>query len=92
MQSMFYDTEESIRELLAMGFEMPVHFVAMGTDGSIFAGTVHSQAGNGFDCRITIPPNPRGLAAPVNIMYVDCRGEAALVVLRPATESSPATG
>jgi hypothetical protein len=84
MQSLIYNSASSIRQLLDGGFHLPIHFAAVGTNGAVFAGTyVSSPDGHGLDCRITIPTtDPNGLTAPVNIMYVDARGESAVVVLR----------
>lgn len=87
MESLIYDSNASLRQLLDTGFEMPIHFAAVDTNGSVVAGTYRraSRRGHGFDCRITVQNvSPEGLTAPVNIMYVDRRGEAALVVLRPS--------
>jgi len=86
MESLIYDSNASLRQLLDTGFQMPIHFAAVGTNGSVVAGTYRrASRGKGFDCRITAQNlSPEGLTAPVNIMYVDRRGEAALVVLRPS--------
>ena len=84
MESLIYDSGASVQQLLDTGFEMPIHFAAVGTNGYVIAGTFQfSPDGQGFDCQITVQTSkPEGLTAPVNIMYVDCKGEAALVVLR----------
>jgi hypothetical protein len=84
MESLIYDSSASVQQLLDGGFEMPIHFAAVGTNGSVVAGTYRSSPnGRGFDCRITVEAaKPEGLTAPINIMYVDRKGEAALVVLR----------
>ena len=89
---MIYDSEASIRQLLDSGFEIPIHFAAVGTNGSVFAGTFQwSPASVGLDCMVTVQPSaPEGLTAPVNIMYVDRNGKAALVVLRPVNEEPSA--
>jgi hypothetical protein len=86
MESIIYDSAASVEQLLHKGFEMPIHFAAVGTNGSVVAGTFSSSlSGDDFDCQITIQPAAaEGLTAPVNIMYVDRKGEAALVVLRPS--------
>jgi len=85
MESVIYDSGASIRQLLNRGFKMPIHFAAVGANGAVAAGTFQfSPDGQGFDCQITVQNSEaEGLTAPVNIMYVDRRGEAALVVLRP---------
>ena len=84
MESLIYDSRASVQQLLDGGFEMPIHFAAVGTNGSVVAGTYRSSPnGRGFDCRITVQTSkPEGLTAPVNIMYVDRKGESAVVVLR----------
>ena len=63
---------------------MPIHFAAVGANGAAVTGTYRLLSGNsGFECQITAQtPDPEGMIAPVNIMYVDSKGEAALVVLR----------
>ena len=60
-------------------------FAAVGTNGAVVAGTYQpANHGRSFKCQITVQTTkPEGLTAPVNVMYVDRRGEAALVVLRP---------
>jgi hypothetical protein len=86
MRSLIYDSAGSIRQLLDSGFEMPIHFAAVGTNGAVVAGTYRAAShGRSFTCQITVETTcPEGLTAPVNVMYVDCRGVAALVVLRPS--------
>jgi hypothetical protein len=86
MRSLIYDSGKSIEHLLASGFELPIHFAAVGTNGAVVAGTFCAAAhGRLFECRITMQTmEPDGLTAPVNVMYVDRRGEAALVVVRPS--------
>ncbi|HEY3836524.1 MAG TPA: hypothetical protein VGL72_08130 [Bryobacteraceae bacterium] len=88
MKSMIYDTRSSVQQLLDRGFEMPIHFVAVGTNGSVVGGTYRRKPdGDDLDCEITIPStSAAGLTAPVNIMYVDRRGESAVVVLRKSPE------
>ena len=86
MESLIYDSGASVQELLDRGFEMPIHFAAVGTNGSVVAGTFQFSPDNqALDCQITVQKSkPEGLTAPVNIMYVDRKGESALVVLRPS--------
>jgi hypothetical protein len=93
MESVVYDSGASIRQLLDAGFEMPIHFAAVGANGSVVAGTYRaSPQGRGCDCQITVQPlKPEGLTSPVNIMYVDRRGEAALVVLRQSQDTPAQT-
>jgi hypothetical protein len=92
MKPLVYNSESSIQQLLDRGFEMPIHFAAVGVNGCVVAGTYRtSPQGGGFECEITISASdPNGLTAPVNIMYVDQRGESAIVVLRN-TAGEPTT-
>jgi hypothetical protein len=84
MGSLIYDSGASIKQLLDRGFEMPIHFAAVGTNGSVVAGTYRAlSADPGFYCEITAQTlGMEGMTAPVNIMYVDSKGESAHVVLR----------
>ena len=84
MGSVIYDSRDSIQQLLNHGFELPIHFAALGTNGSVVAGTYSSSGRGGFglDCQITVRTEGQDLTSPVNIMYVDRRGESALIVLR----------
>jgi hypothetical protein len=93
MGSVIYDSAASVQQLLDRGFEIPIYFAALGTNGSVFAGTfLPSPDGHGLDCQITIQPDSdEGLTAPVNIMYVDRKGEAAMFVLRPSADESAPT-
>ena len=87
MASVIYESVASIEQLLHRGFRMPIHFAAIGVDGSVVAGTyVNSSTGPGFDCRFTAQSSESNeLAAPINIMFVDSTGESALVVIRETT-------
>jgi hypothetical protein len=86
MESLIYDSGASVQELLAKGFEMPIHFAAVGTNGAVVAGTFRLLPGSReLNCQITVEMSkPEGLTGPVSIMYVDRKGESALVVLRPS--------
>ena len=88
MHTIIYDSKNSVRQLLDSGFEMPIHFAAVGTNGAVVAGTYRAAPhGRSFECQITVQTmKPEGLTAPVNVMYVDRRGKAALIVLRPTHE------
>jgi hypothetical protein len=91
MESVIYDSEASVQQLLHRGFQMPIHFAAVGTNGSVVAGTFHLLPdGQGMECQITVPTSSeQGLTAPVNIMYVDSKGESALVVVRQSKGCQP---
>ena len=89
MDSLAYDSTASVRRLLDSGFELPIHFAAVGTNGSVVAGTF-SRVGQGheLDCSITVETGDQGLTAPINIMYVDRKGLSALVVVRRTEDES----
>jgi hypothetical protein len=84
MRSLIYDSRASIEDLLRQGFLMPIHLAAVGTNGGVVAGTYSmSPAGPEFTCEITVQAfRLEGLTAPVNTIYVDSKGQSALVVLR----------
>ena len=84
MGFVIYDSVDSIQQLLDGGFVMPIHFAAVGTNGAAVTGTYRAVPGNAaFECQITAQtPDSDAMIAPVNIMYVDSKGKAALVVLR----------
>ena len=90
---MIYNSAFSIQKLIEGGFEMPIHFAAVGTNGAIVAGTyTPSKNGQGFECQITVQAlKQEGLTAPVNILYVDRRGESAVVVLRQSQNTQEQT-
>lgn len=94
MGSLIYNSGASIKQLLDRGFEMPIHFAAVGTNGSVVAGTYRSLSGGpGFCCQITAQTlDMEGLTAPVNIMYVDSKGESALLVLRQLPDARLESG
>jgi hypothetical protein len=88
MSSVIYASDASVRQLLDRGFEMAIHFAALGTNGEAVTGTYRFLSDrSGFECEITTQtPDPKGMTAPVNIMYVDSKGESAHFVLRPITD------
>ena len=84
MGAVIYDSEDSVQQLIDQGFEMPIHFAAIGINGSVVTGTYRrSRRNGGFDCQITARTKDNSLTPPVNIMYVDRKGEAALVGISP---------
>jgi hypothetical protein len=89
--SLIYDSSSSIEKLLDQGFEMPIHFAAVGTNGAAVTGTYRFSSNScELDCQIrSQTPEPEGMTAPVNIMFVDSNGQSALVVLRPTGQREP---
>ena len=37
MDNLIYDSGASVQRLIAQGFQMPIHFVAVGTNGAVVA-------------------------------------------------------
>ena len=66
-------------ELLDRGFEPPITFVAISVDGNVF-GCRHT--GSGEPQIVADHGTGEHWRAPVNLLYVDSRGEAARVLLR----------
>jgi hypothetical protein len=78
-----YNSGASIKQLLDLCFEMPIHFAAVGTNGSVVAGTYRSLSSGPAYCKITAQTiDMDGLTAPVNFIYAGSMGESALLVLR----------
>jgi hypothetical protein len=71
-----------LEQLLGSGFELPIHFAMISTNGSVMAGTF-TTGEEGLDCRIVAQhlADPRGFEVPINIMFTDIRGEAARVCI-----------
>ncbi len=72
----------SLRE---KGFVLPYNFAIIGVNGALVAGVfTEADSGDGLDCVFTAEhmPDDRGLATPMNMMFVDARGEAARVVFK----------
>jgi hypothetical protein len=84
MKSLIFEGGPSIQQLIEHGFRMPIHFAAIGINGSVVAGTyTEAVSGEELSCEITVQCiDPGGLTAPVNIMCVDSRGASAVFVLR----------
>lgn len=85
-RSMILDPREIARvleELTERGFVLPFHMAAFGVNGGLLAGTFsESTSGSGLDFRqIAMNAPDPGFLMPINMMFVDARGEAARVVL-----------
>lgn len=71
------------------GYQLPIYWAAISVNGSIFAGA-YEQATVGLDCKVFAEHSPTGMfVAPVNIIFVDSRGEAARTVLEGPEASKP---
>lgn len=77
----------ALERAMAMGFELPLFFAIISANGEIYAGCYESSAsGPHLDCRMLVQHTPTGyLVAPINMMLVDRRGEAARVLIGGST-------
>lgn len=72
---------EILQTLLAQGFELPFYLAAVGCNGS-FICSEFQPGPEGLICEhVAERLVGEGLAAPVNMMIVDARGEAARVTI-----------
>jgi hypothetical protein len=67
--------------LLARGFEAPLMWCAIASNGSIMAGRYVSTTTNGLKAELLASHiEGDGLSVPINFMFTDSRGEAARIV------------
>jgi len=70
-----------LRELLAGGFTLPFHVVALGVNGALVLGRYDGEPG-ALRCAILVEHLPDGrFGTPVNIVVTDCRGQAARLMV-----------
>jgi hypothetical protein len=77
------DFGEMLAHLMEAGFKPPLHWAAIARNGSMMAGRYEVTERGDLDCEIVFS-DEADMAVPVNLMFVDCRGEAARVVIGPA--------
>lgn len=71
--------------LLENGFEPPFHAAMLGTNGAGFLVTYEDRRAEGEGLKAIVRYEPSGpLKTPINMMFVDQRGEAARVYLGPS--------
>jgi hypothetical protein len=79
-----FDVAVMLDELInRRGFALPIHIVAIGANGSLFAGTFNPSVG--------LTPTAEHFVddifkAPLNVIFVDSDGEAARAVIGPDGE------
>lgn len=84
---------EALGAMLQNGFELPIHVAVVAVNGSMMFATYSDSGGDTLDCDVTanhiVGP---GLTLPINVMFVDSRGEAARVIIENSmnSESNPA--
>jgi len=81
-----------LETLISTGFELPIRFALISTNGVILAGHFEFSAnGAAVDTRFVAEhfPQDNGMSLPINIMFTDNRGEATRVCIesRPGRES-----
>lgn len=76
--------------VIAQGFEFPIFWVAVAANGEMLAGRYDlSESGSGLESRLLVRHSDGGtFAVPVNVMFVDGRGEAARVVIKQSSVRS----
>jgi len=80
-------TKESLQKifkkiLIDYNFQLPVSWVWIGVNGAFMTGRIEfSEASKEFKS-ILLSGKPRKLRFPVNVMFVDARGEAAHVLFK----------
>jgi len=69
--------------LLERGYQPPIHFAAMGVNGSLIAALFHRAANeNHFSTTCTAQYFvDESFALPINMLFVDSRGEAVRVLV-----------
>lgn len=72
--------------LLRNGFEAPLFVALIASNGAFMIGR-YDEDGENLSWTKLADSNSGELRPPINIMYVDTRGEAARVVINPTDES-----
>ena len=75
---------ECLQSLLDSGFEAPLHVAGVARNGSAFVVT-YELTKDGLEPTFRLEPNG-AFALPVNMMFVDQRGEAARLVIGQSGE------
>ncbi len=78
--------EEALQELLESGFELPLYIIAISANGSmVFAEYAKgsARAGEGMEIdALSSRDRPEGYVLPINIIFVDSKGEAARLFIQ----------
>ncbi|HMK76263.1 MAG TPA: hypothetical protein VK568_08820 [Thermodesulfobacteriota bacterium] len=72
--------------LLQNGFEAPLFVAVIASNGAFMIGR-YDEDGENLRWTKLADSNSSELRPPINIMYVDTRGEAARIVIKPTGES-----
>ncbi len=78
-----------LENLISMGFELPIHFALISTNGVILAGNFElSGNGNVVDTQFVAEhyPHEEGMVLPIHVMFADSRGEATRVCIESQPE------
>jgi hypothetical protein len=69
---------EALEHLLALGFKPPIRLAAVAVNGSVIVVSYDCSTGGRMDCQFLAEySQAEGFQLPINMMYVDQRGEAA---------------
>lgn len=75
---------EALQALLDQGFTLPFCVAAVGING-VAAMMTYDTAPNGLAPTFQLEPTG-DMALPINMMFVDARGEAARLLIKPSGE------
>ena len=93
LEAIVWVCHQTLQSLINRGFQFPVTFVWISSEGALSAFRVTAAAvGNDPSGGLTpiahyAPPGSEVWKPPLNILYVDARGEAARAVIDEAGES-----
>lgn len=74
--------DEMISQLMEAGFTTPLHWAAIGRNGAMMGGCYERIDDRHLECQIVFT-NGADLVVPINLLFVDGRGEPARGVVGP---------
>lgn len=84
--------QQTLQQLIATGYELPIRFALISTNGVILAGQFQlSATRDAVETNFITEHDPRreGMLLPINIMFADSRGSATRVCIE--SQASEAT-
>ena len=75
------------------GFEVPIYMAAIGSNGYTYAVKYQQKAeGTGLEAKELAEhaPDEEGARFPINLLFVDCRGNGARVLVKAPTSAKAA--
>jgi hypothetical protein len=80
MEDLIEGLRSALETLIGKGFQLPFHVAAIGLNGSFLPAT-YVPAEDGLEAQVHSMHGARDFKAPINVMFVDNRGEAARVIV-----------